>query len=500
MSSCFRRAGVLTMLSLLAVLAGVRPSAAADKWIEVKSPHFTVTSNASQASAATIAWEFEQIRSAIATLWTWARVDLNKPLVIIAVKDENSMKAIAPQYWEQKNAIHPTSVWVNGADRDYLAIRSDVQTENNRDLNPYQQAYFSYVWLIMSQSFARPLPLWFQLGFAGVVSNTVVRDQKLFLGAPIPWHLRTMNERPRLTIAQLIAVTQASPEYTHADQRDLLDAESWAFVHFLMFADQGARWSKLDQFITLVSRGTNPATAFQEALGSPDALMDPFSAYVTRNLFSFRQFNVDVSVKREGFAVRPLDAADEESRRALFLTAMRRPTEAHAAIDAARKAGAAPDTWVAEGLFAEASGKEDDARAAYAHATDAGTTDGYAYYRLASLLWQNTADNATLTKVAALLDKAIALNNRDANAYAMLGEARSALGTGDADGMALRAVSLDPANPFVQYAAARVLQRERRYDEALQHAQAAVALAADQGMHQRAADLAEAIRKAKGGA
>ena len=62
---------------------GPPPARAADKWIEVKSPHFTVMSNASPKEATTIAWEFEQIRNAIGALWTWARVDLNKPLVIL---------------------------------------------------------------------------------------------------------------------------------------------------------------------------------------------------------------------------------------------------------------------------------------------------------------------------------------------------------------------------------------------------------------------------------
>ena len=492
-------ARVLFGVAFVAALLIPWRAIAADHWIEVKSPHFTVTSNASPGDARTIAWEFEQIRNAISTLWTWARVDPNKPLVILAVKDENSIKALAPQYWEQKNAIHPASVWVGGVDQNYLAIRTDVKTEDNRDLNPYQQAYFAYASIIMDQSLPRTLPLWFRLGFAGVLSNTVVRDQKLFLGPPIPWHLTQLRQGPRLTISRLIAVDRSSPEYTTSDGRDTLDAESWAFVHFLMFADNGARWAKLDAFVKLVGQGTDGTTAFKEAFGSPDGLMEGFSVYIRRSLYSFRQFNVDVSVNREAFPVRPLDTTEEESRRALFHTAMDRPTEAREAIDAARKAGTAPDSWVAEALLLEHAGKLDDARAAYEHAVDAGTTDGYAYYRLASLIWHNSVDNATLTKVAALLDKAIAANNRDANAYAMLAEARSSLGTGDAEGMALRAVALEPSNAFAHYAVARVLRDERHYDDALLQAETAATLATDQGMRQNAMILEDAIRRAKSG-
>ncbi|MGH9411297.1 MAG: hypothetical protein ACRD1V_17825 [Vicinamibacterales bacterium] len=497
MPSTSKRAGAVIVLGVVTALLSASSAAAADKWIEVKSPHFTITSNASQGEAATIAWEFEQIRSAIGALWTWANVDLNRPLVIIAVKDENSMKALAPQYWEQKNTIHPASVWVGGADQDYLAIRTDVKTEDNRDLNPYQQAYFAYVSLIMDQSLPRSLPLWFRLGFAGVVSNTVIRDQKLFLGPPIPWYLTRLNTQSRITIARLIAIDRKSPEYTTPDGRERLDAESWALVHFLMFADGGARWSKLDAFMKLVAQGTDGAAAFREVLGSPDDLQDALAVYIRRSLYSFRQFNVDVSVKREGFAVSPLSPADEQSRRALFHAAMERPVEARAAIDAARKAGPAADSWVAEGLLLDRAGKQGDAAAAYAHAVEAGASDSYAYYRLAQLTWSGSADRPTLQKVEALLMKAIALNNRYAAAYSMIGEARSILADGEAAGMVLRAISLEPSNAYFRLSAATVLERTKQYDQALQQAQAASTLADDASVRQQAQDLIASIQRVR---
>jgi hypothetical protein len=317
----------LILAALLFAALAPSQARAADKWIEVKSPHFAITSNASDKDAARIAWELEQIRTAIGALWSWARVDLNKPLVVMAVKDENSLKALAPMYWERKNSVHPDGVWVGGYDQSYLALRTDVESEDNRDLNPYQQAYFSYVSLIMEQSLPRNLPLWFQRGFAGVVSNTVIRDQKLMLGPPIPWDLQRLNMRSRLTVPQLLAVKEDSPEFQSADGEELFDAEAWAFVHFLMFADQGARWTKLDQFIQLVGQSTDPAIAFHEAFGAPQDLQQAFFVYIGRGLYSFRQIDVDVSVKREGFNVRQLRDDESASRRALFHTAMKRPSK-----------------------------------------------------------------------------------------------------------------------------------------------------------------------------
>jgi len=394
---------------------------AADQWIEVKSAHFVVTSNAGAGNAKTLAWQLEQIRSAIATLWPWARVDSTRPLVVMAVRDEPSMKALAPSYWERKGGVHPTSVWVGGPDQDYLAIRVDVSTDGKLDVNPYVTSYFSYVSLILNHSVERELPLWFTRGLAGVLSNTIVRESKLLLGPPIPWHLVRLNEGPRLKLPALIDIKRSSPEFTSDEGLKTFDAESWALVHFLMFGEAGARWPKLDQFANMVSRGADPANAFREALGRPEDLETPFSNYISRNLFSFKQLNVDVSVKPEGFTVRPLPAADGASRRALFHVAMRRPVEARAAIEEARKVDpSAPESFVAEALLLDRDGKHDEAKAAFTRAVDAHSTSGYAHYRMASLLWRPDVDRDTLTQIEKLFNVAITLNNRDADAYASL--------------------------------------------------------------------------------
>ncbi len=103
-------AGVAVSAALIAAVLAAWPAvrvAAADKWIEVKSPHFTVVSNASERSARKLAWQLEQVRSATTALWSWARADLNKPLSVIAAKDENSLRALAPQYREAA-AVDPS--------------------------------------------------------------------------------------------------------------------------------------------------------------------------------------------------------------------------------------------------------------------------------------------------------------------------------------------------------------------------------------------------------
>ena len=97
-------------LFLVFLVTAVARAEAADQWIEVKSAHFTLTSSASEGATKTLAWQLEQIRSAISVLWPWAKVDLNKPLSVFVVKDETSMRAMAPSYWEQKGGMRPATI------------------------------------------------------------------------------------------------------------------------------------------------------------------------------------------------------------------------------------------------------------------------------------------------------------------------------------------------------------------------------------------------------
>ena len=67
------------------------------------------------------------------------------------------MKALVPQFWEQKGGIRPASVFLSGPDRHYIVIRTDVEVQQN-DVNPYWSSYWSYVGIIIDASFGRRLP------------------------------------------------------------------------------------------------------------------------------------------------------------------------------------------------------------------------------------------------------------------------------------------------------------------------------------------------------
>jgi len=269
-------------------------------------------------------------------------------------------------------------------------------------------------------------------------------------------------------------------------------------VHFLMFGDEGKRARQLNEFSKMVAAGKDASAAFAETLGTVEALEGPFRIYMKQQIYSFRRYNIDVSVDREKFPVRTLTPAESASSRAMFHSAMRRPVEARAAIAEARKVDPnAAGSYVAEGLIADQENKDAEAKAAYGKAAELQSTNAYAYYRLASLTWQPSPTKEVFEEIERHLTMAVRLNTRYASAYSWLGEVRAFLGNTESIALVRRAIQLEPTEPVHRLRAAHVLLRVGRPAEARADAEAALALADNDAERREAERVLEAARKAE---
>ncbi|MCU0257291.1 MAG: hypothetical protein MUF60_11190 [Vicinamibacterales bacterium] len=255
---------------LVAALAG--DGVAAPAWVRVSSPNFTVVSNAGERSARGVAWQFEQVRAVLQRLWPWAQLDTGRPILIFALRDEASVRALAPSYWEHKGGLRPATVFLNAPDRHYVILRTDIDA-SQRDVNPYRLAYWSYIGIVLDATFGRPLPPWFTRGLAEVMSNTIVRGDDLTFGQVVPWHLRRLQQGSRLPLDQVMGATSDSKFLEDASWLELFDASAWALVHYLMFGEQGANIPRLnkaatdDVHVSAGGRGRGPAA--REVRGQP---------------------------------------------------------------------------------------------------------------------------------------------------------------------------------------------------------------------------------------
>src|SRR5262249_42828840 len=143
-----------------------------------------------------------------------------------------------------------------------------------------------------------------------------------------------------------------------------------------------------------------------------------------------------------------------------------------------------------EGILFESERKLDDARAAYAQAIALQSTNAYAHYRWAVLNWSPQADAAMKSRVDQAVERAIALNDKYAPAYAFRATVKMQMGHADeALPLALKAVTLDPGVAPPRVTLTRVLLALGRREEAQTQAAAALELARNDTERQNAQQL-----------
>ena len=116
------------------------------------------------------------------------------------------MKALAPQYWEQRGSVHPYSVSVVAPDRYYIALRADVTGDGQANVNPYFSSYWMYSSLAFNAAFDRELPLWLRHVLAGNLANSIGRDKSRSDSVnSVPWFHRSITQEGRLRLTELFA-------------------------------------------------------------------------------------------------------------------------------------------------------------------------------------------------------------------------------------------------------------------------------------------------------
>ena len=459
----------------LVLCAGV---ARAETWVEAKSPNFTVVSNAGEKKARNVAWQFEQIRSAIEKGWPWARVRLNRPVVVIAVKDLTSMKALAPYYWEEHRDIHPSSVLVSASDRHYIGLRADLQAEDRDGINPYASSFWSYSSLTIDTAFGRGLPLWFRVGLAAVLSNSIVRETEIQFGRPIPGFVRQMQTGQRLRLPEFVALDGTSPYYNQQTTRGLFNAQSWGLVQYLLFGDADRAKARVDQLTELLLAGKPSQAALTEVYGPIDKLEAAYLNYLKAGFFRYTRLEVESDVSAQKYPTREMPVAEADAVRAGFHVAMARISDARALIAEGRKADdRVAGLYEVEGLTFDRESKREEAQRAYARAADLGSGNFYVYLRLANLTATPAGDAEAQAAVQKLLGKSIALN--DVFAPSLFSLARALLQQNQAAnalGLAERAAKLEPDQFSYPLLLARVLARLGRTEDARRLAQAAMDL------------------------
>ncbi|TAM83846.1 MAG: tetratricopeptide repeat protein [Acidobacteria bacterium] len=438
-------------------------------WVEVRSPHFAVITNAGEKPGRQVGGRFEQIRAVFQMTFPTLKVDPDVPIVVLAVKSHKDFLALGPESWSQKGELKRAGYFLKSQDVNYVLLSLDAEDEN-----PYHLLFHEYAHLLLHQGIPM-IPLWLDEGIAEYYGNTEIHSKEILLGVPSTEHIRMLRENRQLPLRTLFAVGPDSPYYNEQNKGSMFYAESWALAHYLMTKSFQEKKSLLDPYLAEIGRGTDSVTAAAHALGNPDDLERELASYIQKSSFVLLKEQGATRVDPNSFTVRVMSQAESEAVRGDLLARNRRYADAQAMLqDALRQDPKNVESMVSLGLLEFQQGHRTEAQKWFARAVPLNSKNVLAnYYYAWMAMNSHNLDEATSAQVQKSLEAAIQVNPRFAPAYDALAHfyAQRNEKLEQAHMMALHAVALDPSNVYYYLTTAHILMLMNRVQDAIVVAQ-----------------------------
>lgn len=461
----FRRTLLAALLAAAlpaSLLLPARSAAAKEKWVEVRTPHFTVVSDASERKARNVAREFERIRTVFrASLPDPDATEPVLPITIYAIRDERGLKKLAPHLFT-RTSVHTAGLVATLPGRIHVAVRLDLGEQGRRTM------YHEYHHLYMNRA-APWAPLWLKEGLAELWGGALIRDKTVEVGRPDRVDFQGAAGSTQIAIRELFTVDHASSRYRHGDHAPAFYAQSEALVHMLVLGEPDGE-KKLRTFVDLLDRGVPQDVALRETYGEPEEVDKRRYAYVRNHKIGFVRSTLKEDIAEADLVVRRLSAADTRVRLAEFMAFGPDPEAARPLLDAAL--AEAPDDAAATALLGVLALRKDDVRAAadlFAKAAARTDADFHAQY-LAGVTAALRTTPAGSEVAEKHLARAVERNPRYAPALVRLARARlcETCDPAEAVRLAMRAVELEPGDPAYLLRAAEVLRAAGRKSESAQ--------------------------------
>ena len=459
-------------IALLTLLCAALPAfGGSPKWVEVRSAHFTVVTDAGPGEGRHVLDQFEHMRLVFQTLFPKANVDPVSPIVVLAVRNRREFQPLEPSAYLGKGKLDLAGYFLRVPDKNYVLLRLDAENEQH----PYATIYHEYTHLQIGSGIEW-MPLWMNEGLAEFFQNTDFVGNDAMLGQPSQDDLLYLQQNRLIPLETLFRVDATSPYYHEEQKGSVFYSESWALVHYLETTDVHNHTNHVGQYMNLVSQHQDPVAAAQTAFGDLKQLQKTLEGYTARQSYTY--FSMKLPPLNEGaFTVTPLADPDADAIRADFMAYIGRTADARTLLTQVMTADPKnAQAFETMGYLAFRDGQQAEAKKWYAQAValDSQSYIAQYYFGVLSLMAGDTGP-----QVEASLRAAIRLNARFAPAYdalaAVYGRRRENLD--EAHMLSLQAVDLEPGNVQYRLDCANLLMEQRRFDDAVRVLQAAKAVA-----------------------
>jgi tetratricopeptide (TPR) repeat protein len=480
-----------TILLMLVPTANGQTGEARERWVEVRTAHFVVASNAGEADARGVAEDFEEIRALFHGTFPELRVDPAQPIVIVAARDEATMKTLAPEEWGDEQHIRPSGLFHSDGEKDYVVLRLDAQ-----GTTAYHTVYHEYTHALLHLNFSQ-LPVWLSEGVAEFFGNSTIGPQEARTGTVDKTHLYVLGKSAWLPIETLLDVRESSPYYNEQNPASIFYAESWAVVHYLLLDPEARREQLLRKFLLGWNLTGDRVGAGRQAFGDLAKFDEAVKRYVKQANWRAGVVLPGQAFGKADFAVRTLAPADVLALRGDFFVRRQHMEAARPLLEEGVALG--PEiaaTHEALGFYDFRNGDFAGADKEMSKAIALGSSSFMAFYCRGVLQLRDLSESEESTENARVaLEKAARLNPMYAPTFEALTQAysRSAGTQGKALEAAETAVKLDPESRSYQTNLAYVLLNNARAADARVVADRLTATASSQEEKRTARSVLNAI-------
>ncbi len=457
---------VFTFLGLAILLATplATPLAGSkhETWFEARSPNFIVVCNAGEKQARKTAIRFEQIRAVFRRELELASKHESPVITILAVKDEDSMKALLPEYWLKGHA-HPAGMFLENMNQYFATIQLDAPGSNPCD-TIYREYFHS-----LTAPYYPNLPVWVSEGLAEFYGNTLIGDSEVGMGRPDPDLIVELKQGGLMPLDVLFNVDHNSPYYNEQHKISVFYAESWALTHYLMVGDKAAHRATLQAYINAMTKGATEEQAAAQAFGDLKQLQAALFAYIGNAAFYYIKAPPPPEVPAADLQVHELSEAEVDAYRGGFAAVRGRTQNAIPILEQAVKL----DPKLALGYqylgFAEyQDNKHAEALADFTRAIELNPKNALTRFLRAYLTSTQGGAVGDDTQMREDLRAAIAVSPEFAPPYGVLAVYMANQGDNlpEALKLAQKAQALEPGSAIYQIDLAQVLARMNRYKEA----------------------------------
>lgn len=466
------------LLSFLLLVPSALSAAAGSTWTEVRSPHFTVITDAGDRRGRQLLDQFERMRWVFQALHPKANVDPVAPIVVVAVKNQKEFSVLEPEAYLNKGSLQLAGYFLSVPEKNYIALRLDAEGDH-----PYATVYHEYTHLQIGNAIEW-MPLWLNEGMAEFFQNTDILGKDVRLGQPSVDDILYLRQNRLIPLATLLKVDVNSPYYHEEQKGSVFYSESWALTHYLEITDRKNNTDRLRAYLELVSQHTDSLEAAQKAFGDLKQLERDLNNYVSQGSFSYFTLSTAAApIDPAAFTAKPVSEAEAEAVEADVLAYNNRTLDARAMLSAVLHLE--PDNVQAHetmGYLEFRDGRQSEARTWYEQAIKLDSQSYLAnyYYATMTMYSSNEADQE---RVESCLRAAIRLNPRFAPAYDALAMALATRqkNPSEAHMFNVQAIALEPGNLNYRMNAATVLMQAQNLSAARQVLQAAEAVAKTPG-------------------